>query len=140
MVDHQDLHSFPTRRSSDLKALLAKGVDANAPEPKCNPEIWHTNEECTGRTALIAASWAGHLDVVQTLLAAGANVNARDDQGRTALAIASERSFLDVVQALLAARADVNAGNGAGRTALALASEQGHLQVVQALIAAKADL
>ena len=113
----------------------------NAPEPKCNPDDhWPTNEDCTGRTALIAASWSGHPDVVQTLLAAGANVNARNDDGRTALAIASERGHLEVVQALLAARSEVNARNGGGRTALALASEQGHLQVVQALIAAKADL
>ena len=38
-----------------------------------------------GATALMVASDNGHLDVVQALLAKGAEVNARDNDGLTAL-------------------------------------------------------
>ncbi len=127
-----------------VKALLVKGVDVNAPEPKCNPDNhWPTNEECTGRTALTAASWTGHLDVVQTLLAAGANVNARNDKGRTALALASEQGHLQVVQALIAAKADLNTtvpGETAGTyyTLLLAAAWKGHTETARALVDAGA--
>jgi Ankyrin repeats (many copies) len=44
-----------------------------------------TREAPSGLTALIRASLLGHLDVVQALIAKGANVNAKDDRGLTAL-------------------------------------------------------
>jgi serine/threonine-protein phosphatase 6 regulatory ankyrin repeat subunit B len=43
------------------------------------------------------------------LLAAGADVNAKDKDGVTALMWASQGGHITVVQALLAAKADVNA-------------------------------
>ena len=64
------------------------------------------------------ASQQGHLDVVQALLAKGADVNAKDNDGATALMLASQNGHLDVVQALLAKGADVNAKANDGVTAL----------------------
>ncbi|KAJ5902812.1 hypothetical protein N7495_003340 [Penicillium taxi] len=97
-----------------------------------------------GRTALQTAAEGGHLEVVQALLAAKADVNAspaRSD-GRTALRAAAGGGHLEVVQVLLAAKADVNASPADyyGRTALQAAAGGGHLEVVQALLAAKADV
>ena len=78
-----------------------------------------------GLTALQAASGGGHLEVVERLLAAGADVNAAAafDGGPTALQAASEGGYLDVVERLLAAGADANAAAaGSGLTALQAAS------------------
>ena len=60
----------------------------------------------------------GHLEVVQALLAAKADVNAKAANGGTALMVASQTGHLEVVQALLAAKADVNAKAANGVTAL----------------------
>ena len=60
-------------------------------------------------TALLMASQFGHVDVVQALLAKGADVNAKDSRGLTALMMASQFGHVDVVQALIAKGADVNA-------------------------------
>ncbi|KAF4332948.1 ankyrin repeat [Fusarium beomiforme] len=95
--------------------------------------------------SLPAASWGGHVDVVNLLLAAGADVNAAATdkcKGRTALQAASEGGHLAVVERLLDAGADVNtaAGDDGGRTALQAASEGGHLAVVERLLAAGADV
>ena len=54
----------------------------------------------------MAASYKGSLQVVQALLTAQADVNAKDTTGVTALAFASQNGHLEVVQALLAAGAE----------------------------------
>src|ERR1700722_8395573 len=59
-------------------------------------------------TPLAAASFGDHLEVVEALLAAGADVNAGDG-GDPPLVLASDYGHLRVVQSLLAAGADVDA-------------------------------
>ena len=44
-----------------------------------------------GNTALISASFSGNEKGVRRLVAAGANLNATDDEGETALSIARDR-------------------------------------------------
>ena len=78
-----------------------------------------------GATALMAASTTGHLAVVQALLAAKADVNARMTNGATALMAAAAVGNRQVVRALLDAGADVDAKANDGLTALLIASEDG---------------
>ena len=60
-----------------------------------------------GRTALQAAAEGGHLEVVDRLLAAKAEVNAAAGYGgRTALQAAAGGGHLEVVDRLLAASVD----------------------------------
>jgi len=49
---------------------------------------------------MLAASH-GRGDMVELLLAAGADVNARDEDGSTALMCACEHGYIDIVQMLL---------------------------------------
>jgi ankyrin repeat protein len=88
------------------------------------------------------ASENGHLEVVRTLLAAKADVNATTASGATALILASQQGHLEVVRALLDANADVNAEedpcrrNGTGHcgdTALSKASLNRHGEVMDLL-------
>ncbi|KAH7146798.1 hypothetical protein B0J13DRAFT_441905 [Dactylonectria estremocensis] len=53
------------------------------------------------RTALQAAAKGGYLEIVEKLLAAGANVNAAAGyDGRTALQAAAERGHLEIINRL----------------------------------------
>jgi uncharacterized protein len=131
----------------DLIAAAARG-DGAAVQALLDQGIAVDSMNALGTTALMTASLYGHLDVVQALLANGADVNAKSKLvSATALMAASRAGHLNVVQLLLAKGADVNAkANGvnakpnAGETALILASRAGHLDVVQALLDKGADV
>eukprot|EP00934_Nitzschia_sp_Nitz4_P000144 Nitzschia sp. Nitz4//scaffold23_size168460//114408//117133//NITZ4_002234-RA/size168460-snap-gene-0.165-mRNA-1//-1//CDS//3329543680//144//frame0 len=74
-----------------------------------------------GVTPLIAAASEGQLESLKLLIAAKADVNAKDTDGTTALMASSARGHLEVVKALLAAGASVNAQNSDGHTPLMFA-------------------
>ncbi|MDH5824531.1 ankyrin repeat domain-containing protein [Luteimonas sp. RD2P54] len=76
-----------------------------------------------GRSALHAAAFAGHAEIVAALIAAGADVQARDHQGRTPLLEAARGARLATLEALAAARAETGAVDAAGRSALVLACQ-----------------
>ncbi|KAJ1335026.1 ankyrin repeat domain-containing protein 50 [Microdochium nivale] len=94
--------------------------------------------------ALLAAAGCGHFEIVERLLEAKVNVNARHvyRTGWTALQAAARGGYLEVVERLLAARADINAkpASNGGRTAIQAAAEGGYLEVVERLLAARADV
>jgi ankyrin repeat protein len=72
---------------------------------------------------LRAACMAGIVGAVESLIARGADVNARDDDGRTSLMLAARGSHAAAVGVLLAAGADVDAADKDGNTALKEAAQ-----------------
>jgi hypothetical protein len=91
-------------------------------------------------TALLAASFQGHVEVARALLGAKADVSARNIQGRTALHQAADQDHAAIVALLCAAGAPRDARDFLGHTALHVAAWQGHLASVEALVAAGVDL
>ena len=96
-----------------------------------------------GLTPLQAAACQqpGNIETIETLINAGANVEAGNPQdGTTALIYAAERGTVHAAQALLRGGAAVDTAKKDGGTALMAASHRGHLELVQTLIAARAAL
>ncbi len=91
-------------------------------------------------TTLLCASEHGYVEVVDALIATGADVNKADNCGYTPISQASHNGHLEVVQGLIAAGADVNKADKWGVTPIYWASDNSRLEVVQALIAAGADV
>jgi len=79
----------------------------------------------------------GFHDVVTTLLARGADVNAAR-LGKTALHFAAQQGYTFMVHMLITAGADVAARDRQGNYALHLAAQQGHDNVVSLLLQAMA--
>ena len=82
---------------------------------------------------LLKMAKEGQDALVRTLLEAGAEVNARDENGRTALMLAALGGHLETVKSLLDAGANADAKDHDGETAHNLASEQGQNEIVQLL-------
>jgi ankyrin repeat protein len=93
-------------------------------------------------TPLLAASFHGHVDIVQALLERRAKVDleGRNIQGRTALHHAADQDHAAIVGLLCEAGAQTDAQDFHGHTPLHVASWQGHLASVEALVAASASL
>jgi ankyrin repeat protein len=90
--------------------------------------------------ALFAAAAGGQVERVNTLLAGGADVNAKNSAGRTPLMMAASSGNVRILKKLLAFGADPNAADGRGVTALMEASGSGFEDAVRVLIAAGADV
>lgn len=75
-------------------------------------------------TDLILAARSGSMDLVQTLLSQGTNVNVRDNEDRTALMWTAGNGATDLVQFLLSKGADVNTKDKEGKTALLWATSR----------------
>eukprot|EP00966_Prymnesium_polylepis_P284169 6564772-Prymnesium_polylepis.1 len=88
--------------------------------------------ECGGTTAVMAASAAGHVDVLRLLLRAGADADAIDAHGERALHAACRAGHAPCVALLCEAGAEAEAANGKGRVPLMLASAEGHAEVREA--------
>ena len=93
-----------------------------------------------GATALTAAAEAGDVDLVQKLLADGADVHSQDNDGWTALMSATAAGHRKIVELLLEAGADVNAQTNFGLTALMSAAGSGRTEVVEILVNKGADI
>lgn len=135
-----------TGNADTVKLLLAHGANVNA------KESWH------GQTALMWAAAEGHVAVVQALVDAKADLQARSNGGFTALLFAVREGKIDAVRTLLKAGVNVNeatlpppnarqrgAGGGdtgeaaGGTSALVLAVANAHFELASVLLDEGAD-
>ncbi len=154
-------------RSGDVhvvKLLLEKGVDVNnsgntgGPPPRSAKRAADLNKarETTsvspllglagniGGTPLMYAVLARNTEIIELLLARGADVNARNNDlgSGTALILAAQIGDAGAVRRLLEKGAEVNARHESGYTALmyAAASESNDPEMVKALLARGAEI
>ena len=93
-----------------------------------------------GETALFAAARNGHLEAVERLVAAGADVRRPNVAGLQPAHVAASGGYLGIVQHLVICGSDVNAKDHRGLTALHNAASRGHAHVVKYLASKNADV
>jgi outer membrane protein assembly factor BamB len=89
---------------------------------------------------LLAVAKKGDAAAVESLLAKGADVNAKNSYGATALSFAADKGHLEVVKLLLRHKADVNVKDSFYKsTPLNWAISRGHVEIAKALVEAGAE-
>ena len=74
------------------------------------------------------------IEDIISLIEAGANVNAKDDDGRTSLMYTCGHGKFDIVRLLIKAKANVNAKSKWGETALSHTKNNGYKDIEELLI------
>ncbi|MFO1503060.1 MAG: ankyrin repeat domain-containing protein [Steroidobacteraceae bacterium] len=87
-----------------------------------------------GTTALHWAVYNDDAELVDRLVAAGADVNARNDYGATPLAQAAVVGNVRIIKRLLGAGADVESANADGQTALMVLSRSSNVEAAKLLL------
>src|SRR5215831_6258087 len=148
--------------TQSVRALLKQNVDANVPQSDGTTALhwaarWDDVDTASalirtganpravnrdGATPMFLATLNGSAAMIDTLLKAGADVNAPVlSRGETALMMAARTGKLDPMRTLLARGAKVSATeNLRGTNALMWAAEQGHTDVVKLLLDNGADV
>lgn len=93
-----------------------------------------------GLTALMLAVSCGNDQIIELLLAAGADPNITNVHGQGAMMLAAESGSLKAVKALLPLTTNLNTQAMDSNTALSGAAKRGHQAVVEALLEAGAEV
>ncbi|HEY8184728.1 MAG TPA: ankyrin repeat domain-containing protein [Pyrinomonadaceae bacterium] len=94
----------------------------------------------SGTTALEHAVKNANREMVQLLLSAGANVNAKNREGETVLMMLDDDATTDLVWDLINAKADVNLKSDSGSTALMQVAVSNNLEALKTLLDAGAEV
>jgi ankyrin repeat protein len=90
--------------------------------------------------ALIEATARNDIETARRLIAAGADVNAQDENRDSAFLLAGAEGRLEILKLTLAAGADLRSTNRYGGTALIPACHHGHVETVRELLKTAIDV
>eukprot|EP00035_Acanthoeca_spectabilis_P006829 m.129709 g.129709 ORF g.129709 m.129709 type:complete len:1205 (-) comp13684_c0_seq1:150-3764(-) len=161
MYDHVDSPLFCAvqKGQADMVALLLEaGADANVRGSRRDAKtalseavshgfveivqalVAHGADVASDEKAVITAASKGHIDIVELLVASGAPLDRQDSSGMTPLSFAAQRGHVDVINFLLDGGANINIVNTDGKTPLHLAAQYNHAEIVRLLIERNADV
>ncbi|MGB2866682.1 MAG: ankyrin repeat domain-containing protein [Sedimentisphaerales bacterium] len=128
----ETLHGAVTSGNiGEVKRLLSEGKDVNS-------------RDSEGQTPLHLAANRGHKEMVEVLIANGADIEARENRySSTPLLNAAVRGRKEVVELLLSKGADIEGKNSDGLTPLNLTAAYGtaiHTEIIQLLLDRGADI
>jgi ankyrin repeat protein/beta-lactamase regulating signal transducer with metallopeptidase domain len=143
--------------AAPLNAILAIATAQNVrppvtapPSQVTQPPITASREAARDRLGMLRVEYSaesfvkqaaeGDTIAIKTFLAAGMNINARNEKGYTALIKAAEMRQAETVQSLLAAGANPNLTTPDANSALGWAAWNGDLPTMRVLIAGGADV
>nr|XP_005494285.1 KN motif and ankyrin repeat domain-containing protein 3 isoform X2 [Zonotrichia albicollis] len=132
-VDHQNKAGYTALMLAAL-AAVEQEEDMNVVRRLFSMGNVNAKASQAGQTALMLAVSHGRQEMVEALLACGADVNLQDEEGSTALMCACEHGRLETVRLLLAQpTCNVSIVDSDGNNAVAIALEAGHSDIAALL-------
>ena len=141
---HREIAEFLAHRKLDLgffEATVLGRLEQVKDMVKRNPELVNSYSP-EGFTALALSAYLGQKEVVEYLIASGADANstARNQSGFTPLTGAATNGHTDVARILLARGANVNHRYEGGFSPLMITAHNGNLELTRLLLENEADV
>ncbi|NWV13531.1 KANK3 protein, partial [Ptilonorhynchus violaceus] len=134
-VDHQNKAGYTALMLAAL-AAVEQEEDMNVVRRLFSLGNVNAKASQAGQTALMLAVSHGRQEMVEALLACGADVNLQDEEGSTALMCACEHGRVETVKLLLAQpTCNISIVDSDGNNAVAIALEAGHSDIAALLYA-----
>ncbi|NWU17444.1 KANK3 protein, partial [Cephalopterus ornatus] len=134
-VDHQNKAGYTALMLAALAAVEQED-DMNVVRRLFSMGNVNAKASQAGQTALMLAVSHGRQEMVEALLACGADVNLQDEEGSTALMCACEHGRAETVKLLLAQpTCNISLVDSDGNNAVAIALEAGHSDIAALLYA-----
>ncbi|NXP67663.1 KANK3 protein, partial [Chloropsis cyanopogon] len=134
-VDHQNKAGYTALMLAAL-AAVEQEEDMNVVRRLFSMGNVNAKASQAGQTALMLAVSHGRQEMVEALLACGADVNLQDEEGSTALMCACEHGRMETVKLLLAQpTCNISIVDSDGNNAVAIALEAGHSDIAALLYA-----
>ncbi|NXV89517.1 KANK3 protein, partial [Calonectris borealis] len=134
-VDHQNKAGYTALMLAALAAVEQED-DMNVVRRLFSMGNVNAKASQAGQTALMLAVSHGRQEMVEALLACGADVNLQDEEGSTALMCACEHGRVETVKLLLAQpTCNISIVDSDGNNAVAIALEAGHSNIAMLLYA-----
>ncbi|NXJ37624.1 KANK3 protein, partial [Ciconia maguari] len=134
-VDHQNKAGYTALMLAALAAIEQED-DMNVVRRLFSMGNVNAKASQAGQTALMLAVSHGRQEMVEALLACGADVNLQDEEGSTALMCACEHGRVETVKLLLAQpTCNISIVDSDGNNAVAIALEAGHSNIAVLLYA-----
>ncbi|NWW21555.1 KANK3 protein, partial [Falcunculus frontatus] len=134
-VDHQNKAGYTALMLAAL-AAVEQEEDMNVVRRLFSMGNVNAKASQAGQTALMLAVSHGRQEMVEALLACGADVNLQDEEGSTALMCACEHGRMETVKLLLAQpTCNISIVDSDGNNAVAIALEAGHSDIATLLYA-----
>jgi ankyrin repeat protein len=110
--------------------------DVKTVEAILKKDVYIHTQDKNGRCALVAAAYKNHLEIVDLLIAAGADVNMKDNTLQSAYLISTSEvgSSAELLKKTLKAGADVHATDSYNGTGLIRAADRGYVEIISELL------
>jgi ankyrin repeat protein len=97
-------------------------------------DVYIHAQDKEGRCALVAAAYRNHFEIADLLIAAGADVNMKDNTLQSAYLISTSDGFTELLKKTLEAGADVHCTDSYNGTGLIRAADRGHVEIIRELL------
>jgi ankyrin repeat protein len=131
----ETIYSEQPRIKNGLQLIRSSEIgDVETVKSLLNEDVYIHAQDKEGKCALVAAAYRNNLEIADLLIAAGADVNMKDNTLQSAYLISTSDGFTELLKKTLEAGADVHCADSYNGTGLIRAADRGHVEIIRELL------
>jgi ankyrin repeat protein len=133
------IYSEQSRKNGLQLIIASEKGDVDTVKSLLKNDVYIHAQDKDGKCALVAAAYKNHLEIVDLLIDAGADVNMKDNSLQSAYLIATSeipasKTYTELLLKTLKAGADVYCTDSYNGTGLIRAADRGYVEIIEELL------